>query len=93
MKQDKVFKATKKATETPLAFTRSVIEHSKILRHPSPIVTKIGMIIGGCFAAGLLFTGLVQLHIGKLLWAISSFSVGAITIMSHFIYYKRENRK
>lgn len=93
MNQDKIFEVTKKATEAPLAFTRSVIKQSENLRHPSPKVAKIGTIVGSSVGAALLFTGVVQLLIGKSLWAVGSLSVGAITILSNFIYYKREHTK
>jgi len=93
MNQDKIFEITKKATEAPLEFTRSVIEQSKKLRHPSPKVAKIGSVVGSSVGAGLLFTGVIQLLIGKPLWAIGSFSAGAITVASHIINYKKRSSK
>lgn len=91
MNQDKIFEATKKVKETPLEFTRSIIEQSKGLRHPSSKINKIGATIGISLGAVLFFTGGAQLLIGKSSWAISSCSVGALTIMSNFICYNRKN--
>lgn len=90
MKEDKIFEATRRAVEVPLEFTRSVVEHSKNLRNPSEKVNKIGTAIGGCVGVGLLFTGAVQVLIGKHLWALGTFTAGTTTIISNFISYHRK---
>jgi hypothetical protein len=89
MKQDKIFDITKKATEIPLAFTHSVIEESKRLRHLSPKVAKIGTIAGSSIGVGLLLTGMVQLFFDKPLWAAGSLTAGVLTIASNLIHYHR----
>lgn len=93
MKQDKVFEATRKATELPLEFTRSVMEQSKKLRTPSSAVAKIGTTIGGCVGGGLLLTGAVQLFTGRPLWALGTASAGAVTIISNLICYQRSRKE
>ncbi len=89
MKQDKIFEATRKATEVPLEFTRSVMEKSKKLRTPSPTVAKIGTAIGGCVGGLLLLTGAVQSFTGRPLLALGTASAGAATIISNLICYYR----
>lgn len=94
MKQDKIFKTTKKATEMPLELTRLVMEQSKKLRAPSPKVTKIGMAIGGCIGSGLLLTGMVQLLTGRPLWAIGTLSAGSAAVISNlFCHYRSKKQK
>lgn len=90
MKQNSVLESTKKVTEMPLEFTRSVMEQSKRLSNPSPKVAKIGTAVGSTIGAGLLLAGTVQILTSKPLWAIGSISAGAITIVSNFIYYHRK---
>lgn len=92
MKQDKIFEATRKATEIPLEFTSSVIEKSKKLRKPSSKIAKIGMAIGSCAGIGLLLTGIVQLFKDKPLWALGSLFSGIVTILSNLICYHRRKK-
>lgn len=89
MKQEKIFESARKAVEVSLEFTRSVVEQSKRLRKPSPKVAKIGMAIGGCVGVGLLLTGIVQLFIGRPLWAIGTLSAGTVTVISHVLCHHR----
>ena len=90
MKQDKVFEATKQAIEGPLRYTHSVIKKSEGLRKASPKVAKIGMAVGRSIGTVLLLVGVVQLLIGKPVWAIGSLSAGALTAMSHFFKKRKE---
>lgn len=93
MKQDKIFENTQKATQIPLEFTKSVIDQSKKIRHPSAKVDKIGTVIGGCAGIGLLALGAVELLTGKSLWAVGTLSTGAITIISNRYHEKRKKYK
>lgn len=93
MKQDKIFEATRKATETPLEFTHSVIEQSKKLRTPSPKAAKIGSAIGSSIGGGLLITGAIQLLTGRPLRAFAAVSAGMLTIISNHIYKRRNKQK
>jgi Flp pilus assembly protein TadB len=90
MKDDKMFEATRKAVEMPLEFTRSVMEHSKKLRSPTKKVNKIGTVIGICLGIGLLLTGVIQMLIGKPLWALGTFTAGITSIISNFINSRRK---
>lgn len=65
MKQNSVLESTKKVTEMPLEFTRSVMEQSKRLSNPSPKVAKIGTAVGSTIGAGLLLAGTVQILTSK----------------------------
>lgn len=92
MNEDKIFEATRRAVELPLEFTNSVMEYSKKLRNPSKKVNKIGTAIGVCVGVGLLFTGAVQVLVGKPFWALGSLTAGTTTIISNFIsYYRNKN--
>lgn len=93
MKQDKIFEATRKATEIPLEFTYSVVEQSQKLRTPSPNVAKIGTAIGGSVGVGLLLTGAIQLFTGRSLWALGTASAGVVTVISNLICYQRSKQQ
>lgn len=86
MKQDKLSEITKKAIETPLEFTQTLLEKTEKVRTPSPRVDKIGRTIGAYIGIGLLLTGAVQLFVGKLPWAIGTASVGGVAILSNLLY-------
>lgn len=90
MKQDKIFETTQKAAQIPLEFTKSVIDQSKKIHHPSAKVDKIGTAIGGCAGIGLLVVGAVEVLAGKPLWAVGTLSAGAITIISNHYHRKRK---
>lgn len=92
MKQDKVFEATRKATEIPLEFTRGVMEKSKRLRNPSARAAKIGSAIGGGIDCGLLLAGTVQFVTGRPLLAAGSLSAGAATIVSNLISSRKKHK-
>jgi hypothetical protein len=92
MKQDKIFEATRKATEMPLEFTHSLIEQSKKLCKPSPKATRIGTAIGSCIGIGLFLTGTFQIFTGKHFWALGTLFAGAVTIVSNLIC-RRKNEK
>jgi hypothetical protein len=83
MKQDKLSEVTKKAIETPIEFTQTLLEKTEKVRTPSPRVDKIGRTIGFYIGVGLLLTGAVQLVVGKIPWAIGTASAGGITIISN----------
>ena len=93
MKQDKIFEATRKATEAPIEFTHSVIEQSKKLRTPSPAVSKIGTTIGGSVGGGFVLMGAIQLFTGRPLWALGTASAGVVTILSNLICYQRSRKQ
>ncbi|WMJ86834.1 hypothetical protein [Anaerocolumna sp. MB42-C2] len=86
MKQDKLFKVTRKAIERPLEFTQTLLEKTEKVRTPSPRVDKIGRTIGAYIGIGLLLTGAFQLFVGKIPWAIGTASAGGVTILSNLIY-------
>lgn len=94
MKQDKIFAATRRASEASMEFTHSVVEQSKKLRTPSPKAAKIGTAIGCCVGGGLLLTGGIQLLIGTPLWAFGSLAAGTVTVISNLLCrYRSKNRK
>ena len=94
MKQDKLSEVTRKAIETPLEFTQTLLEKTEKVRTPSPRVDKIGRTIGACIGIGLLLTGAVQLFVGKIPWGIGTASAGGVTILSNLIYsYKNKKQK
>ncbi len=86
---DKVLKATRKAIENPLLFTRLVMDLTQKVRTPSPKVAKIGLTIGGYLGAGLLVTGVAHLFVGKHTLAIGSITAGVATLVSNVLYRYR----
>lgn len=91
MKQTKLSEVTRKAIEIPLEFTQTLLEKTEKVRTPSRKVDKIGRTIGACIGIGLLLTGVVQLFVGNIPWAIGTASIGGVTIISNLIYsYRKE---
>lgn len=90
MKQDKIFEMTQKAAQIPLEFTKSVMEQSEKIRHPSAKADKIGTAIGGCAGVGLLVVGAIGALTGKPLWAAGLLSAGAVTILSNDYHRKKK---
>lgn len=86
MNQNKLFETTKNATNKSLNFTNSVIEKSKKYRTPSSKVDKIGTTVGSFIGVGLLLSGIIALLTVRQFWAISLLIVGAVTLVSNFIY-------
>lgn len=86
MNQNKLFETTKNATNKSLNFTNSVIEKSKKFRTPTPKVDKIGTTVGSYIGAGLLLSGIIAILTVRQYWAISLLIVGAITLVSNFLY-------
>lgn len=93
MKQDKLSEVTRKAIETPLEFTQTLLEKTEKVRTPSPRVDKIGRTIGAYIGIGLLLTGAVELFVGKIPWAIGTASAGAVTIISNLIYPQKNKKQ
>ncbi len=93
MKQDKLSEVTRKAIETPLEFTQTLLEKAEKVRTPSPRVDKIGRTVGAYIGIGLLLTGTVQLFVGKIPWAIGTAVAGGVTIISNLIYIHRDKKQ
>lgn len=54
-------------------------------------IDKIGTIIGSCIGVGLLLIGIIQIFMGKPLWALGTIAVGTTIIISNL--YHRKNIK
>lgn len=93
MKPDKLSEITRKAIETPLEFTQTLLEKTEKVRTPSPRVNKIGQTIGTYIGIGLLLAGTVQLFVGILPWAIGTASVGGVTILSNLLCLTRNKKQ
>lgn len=93
MKQNSLSEVTRKAIETPLGFTQTLLEKTEKVRIPSPRVDKIGRTIGAFMGIGLLLTGAAQLFVGKIPWAIGTATAGGVTILSNLICHHRNKTK
>ena len=93
MKQDQILENTKKMTDKSLEFTQSVVKKSKALRTPSSKIDKIGTTIGYVASTSLLIGGVIQVIVGKPVWALGSFSAGAIALLSNRYHYQQIKNK
>lgn len=93
MINSRIDKITQKAMDTPLEFTRRVMDHSEKLRHPSVKAAKIGFLAGRLLSFLLLSAGLFLLIAGKQLWALGTAAAGSLTLVSHFIAAGSGKRK
>lgn len=84
---------SQKATEKSMELTHSIIEKSKKLRTPSTKIDKIGTAVTGLASVGCVGVGVVQIFLGKPLWAVGTVSLGAIALISNRIHHhKIKNR-
>lgn len=94
--EDRLLQMTHSATEhsqkitgKSLEFTNSLVDKSKKLRTPSPKMDKIGTTIGGLTGLAFVCGGIVQLFVGKSLWAVGTLSLGAVALLSNGLRYHK----
>lgn len=84
---------SQRATDKSMELTHSIIVKSIKLRTPSAKIDKIGTAVSGFVSVGCVGVGVVQIFLGKSLWAVGTLSLGVIALISNRIHYHQIKSK